>query len=246
MTLCLAIDTSGEWCSVGVSDKAGETSAHLSQHLKRGHAEHLLPAIEQLFADLGFDSTEEGYRSLERVAVTIGPGSFTGLRVGLSAARGIALARSIPCIGISSLMAAALSEVKDDGAAKAIFHVALLGRGGQVFYQPFISGPHLKSLKNAENLFPEEIDFTFCEDFSEAHYLVGSGAGLLKEVFPQLSCSSIQLGKDHADLQRIAHAAFDLDPEQFLPVPHYMREADAIKAKSLFPLSPEMMKHDAP
>src|SRR5271154_5493324 len=92
--LILAIDTALDACSAGVLDTdAGKLIAHESLPMKRGHAEALMPLIARIMKESGV-----AFASLDRIAVTTGPGSFTGLRVGLSAARGIALAADKPVV----------------------------------------------------------------------------------------------------------------------------------------------------
>ena len=73
--------------------------------IAQGHAELIFPRIEALLTRNGV-----AYDQLTRIAVTTGPGSFTGLRIGLSAARGLGLARHIPVIGIPSLLAISLGH----------------------------------------------------------------------------------------------------------------------------------------
>jgi tRNA threonylcarbamoyl adenosine modification protein YeaZ len=97
----LAIDTALGACSAAVLDIAGAEPLAVEQMpLERGHAEALMPLIERVMA--GVDG---GFGSLSRVAVTVGPGSFTGLRVGVAAARAIGLAARIPVVGVSTLAA---------------------------------------------------------------------------------------------------------------------------------------------
>src|SRR3984885_9595386 len=84
--LILAIDTALDACAAGVLDtEAGRIIARESLPMKRGHAEALMPLIARVIKQSGI-----GFAGLDRIAVTTGPGSFTGLRVGLSAARGVA------------------------------------------------------------------------------------------------------------------------------------------------------------
>ena len=84
----LAIDTALEACSAAVLDTAGGgIVAQESQAMTRGHAEALMPLIQRVMKAARLDFSE-----LDRIAVTVGPGSFTGLRVGIAAARGIGLA----------------------------------------------------------------------------------------------------------------------------------------------------------
>ena len=99
--LILAIDTALDACAAGVLDTdAGRLIAQESLPMKRGHAEALMPLIARVMKASGV-----AFMSLDRIAVTTGPGSFTGLRVGLSAARGIALAAAKPVVGLTTLTA---------------------------------------------------------------------------------------------------------------------------------------------
>src|SRR5207245_2123184 len=99
--LILAIDTALDACAAAVLDtSAGGVIAQESQAMKRGHAEALMPLIARVVKASGV-----AFAALDRIAATTGPGSFTGLRVGLSAARGIALAASKPVVGVTTLTA---------------------------------------------------------------------------------------------------------------------------------------------
>src|SRR5450830_1638087 len=107
----LAIDTALEACSAAVLDtELGTIVAHESLPMLRGHAEALLPLIARVMDRAGLEFT-----ALDRIAVTTGPGSFTGLRVGLSAARGIALAAEKPVVGLTTLSAYAAPHVSESG-----------------------------------------------------------------------------------------------------------------------------------
>src|SRR5512134_2331782 len=109
--LILSIDTALDACAAAVLDtSAGGAIARESQPMKRGHAEALMPLIARVMKASGI-----GFAELDRVAVTTGPGSFTGLRVGLSAARGIALAAGKPVVGVTTLTAFAAPVVSENG-----------------------------------------------------------------------------------------------------------------------------------
>ena len=97
----LALDASAGACSVAVV-RDGEVRARLHRRLDRGHAAVLVPMIRDAMGEAGC-----GFADLDAVGVTIGPGSFTGVRVGLAAARGVALAVGRPCIGVTTLEALA-------------------------------------------------------------------------------------------------------------------------------------------
>lgn len=97
----LAIDCAGPVCSVALA-AAGEITASRSIPLARGHAEVLMPMIADALAETG-----AAYRDIGCFAVTVGPGSFTGIRTAVAAARGLALALSRPLVGVPTLEAVA-------------------------------------------------------------------------------------------------------------------------------------------
>lgn len=99
----LAIDCAANLCAACVYDAgAGVELGREVLDLGKGHAEHLMAVIEAALKAAG-----AGYGDLAAVAVSVGPGSFTGLRVGVSTARGLALALKIPAIGVTTLEALA-------------------------------------------------------------------------------------------------------------------------------------------
>src|SRR3990170_4444965 len=107
----LAIDTALEACSAAVLDtEHASVVAHESLPMLRGHAEALIPLIARVL-----ERARLTFSELDRVAVTTGPGSFTGLRVGISAARGIALAAGKPAVGLTTLAAFAAPRLAEDG-----------------------------------------------------------------------------------------------------------------------------------
>src|SRR5882724_12673226 len=114
--LILAIDTALDVCAAAVLDTdANQLIAQESLSMTRGHAEALMPLLDRVrkAADLPFSK-------LDRIAVTTGPGSFTGLRVGLSAARGLALAANKPVVGVTTLSAFAAAPVSENGTVPVI------------------------------------------------------------------------------------------------------------------------------
>src|SRR5215510_4791642 len=109
--LILAIDTALDACAAAILDTdTGRVLALESQPMKRGHAEALMPLIMRVMHQSGVS-----FAALDRIAVTTGPGSFTGLRVGLSAARGIALAARKPAVGLTTLSAYAAPLISEHG-----------------------------------------------------------------------------------------------------------------------------------
>ncbi len=95
--ITLGLDTSGAWCSAAIVDEA-RLIASCTEKIGRGHAERLAPMVNDLLSLENIKAQE-----IQRVAVCTGPGSFTGLRVALAFARGFALPRKIPVIGLSAL-----------------------------------------------------------------------------------------------------------------------------------------------
>jgi tRNA threonylcarbamoyladenosine biosynthesis protein TsaB len=130
MASILGIDTSAAACAAAVW-RDGRIAAAERAAMARGHAEALMPMVERVLAAAGI-----GYRDLAAVAVTDGPGAFTGLRIGLAAARGMALAAGIPAIGISAFAAIAggISAAARAGRAVA---VAIDTKRGDVYLQCF-------------------------------------------------------------------------------------------------------------
>jgi tRNA threonylcarbamoyladenosine biosynthesis protein TsaB len=130
--LTLAIDCSSASCSVAVTRdmifEAGENA-----RMERGHAAALPPMIARALAAAG-----QTARDLDSIAVSTGPGSFTGLRIGIAAAKGLALALDRPLIGIScfdSVARSAIRSIGDSGSAFDILIVALASKREEVFIQ---------------------------------------------------------------------------------------------------------------
>src|ERR1700731_1241532 len=147
--LILAIDTALDACAAGVLDtEAGKLIPLESQAMKRGHAEALMPLIARVIEQSGI-----AFAALDRIAVTTGPGSFTGLRVGISAARGIALAAGKPAVGLSTLAGFAAPLIAEDDSTHAA--AAIDPRHDQVYLQVFGPGgrtlvaPRIATLRDA-------------------------------------------------------------------------------------------------
>ena len=137
----LAIDTALEACSAAVLDTArANILATETQVMARGHAEALVPMVARVMAAAWI-----GFAELDRIAVTIGPGSFTGLRVGIAAARGIALAAGKPAVGLTTLSGFAAPHIATDDtrsiaavidARHEHVYLQVFGPGGRTLVQP--------------------------------------------------------------------------------------------------------------
>ncbi len=128
----LALDTTTSACSVALW--ADEAVVSRSVMMERGHAEALLPMVRDVL-----NEASRAFPEIDALAVTIGPGAFTGLRIGLAAARGMALAANIPCVGVTSLEAIAEGVGCEERAGRALL-VALDSKRGDLFAQVFDAG----------------------------------------------------------------------------------------------------------
>jgi tRNA threonylcarbamoyladenosine biosynthesis protein TsaB len=149
MTTLLAIDTAGPRLQLALL--VGERTDVLIEDMPQGQAERIFPATNELLArnDLHYDD-------FDRIAVTTGPGSFTGLRIGLSAARGLGLALSVPVVGVPTLLALSLNTGCDAAA------VLLDARRGESYFQLFsrpgiaVGEPALLPSEEARNRVPPQ------------------------------------------------------------------------------------------
>jgi tRNA threonylcarbamoyladenosine biosynthesis protein TsaB len=123
----LAFDTAGSACSVAV-ERGGAVLGHERLEMRHGHAEALLPMIDRVMAAAGLSPTE-----IDTVAVTVGPGGFTGIRAGLAAAHGLALAAGAHLVGVSSFAAVA-GPIAENGMRLL---VALDSRRDDLYVQLF-------------------------------------------------------------------------------------------------------------
>ncbi len=137
----LAFDTCFNACSVAVGRDLGSHHERLEQYFEprdTGHAESLMPMIDRAMSDSGL-----AFRDLDRIAVTHGPGTFTGMRIGISAARALKLATGVPLVTASSLAVMAEDASDDLGGerlAGRTLAVAVDARRGQVYFQIFGKG----------------------------------------------------------------------------------------------------------
>lgn len=129
MPTTLAIDTARERLQLALILADGAADSEI-RDIAKGHAEIIFSAIEALLARHGL-----AYGDIERIGVSTGPGSFTGLRIGLSAARGLGVALDIPVLGVPSLLALSLSR---SGPSELIVDA----RRGEAYRQTFSAPGH--------------------------------------------------------------------------------------------------------
>ena len=123
--IVLALDACLDACSVAVVAD-GQALVEMSEPMRRGHQERLAVMVEAVMANAG-----RGFADLDRIGVTVGPGSFTGLRVGLAFAKGLGLALDRPVVGVGVLEA--LAQDAGDGFVASVIDA----RRGQVYMQAF-------------------------------------------------------------------------------------------------------------
>ena len=202
--MILAIDTCLFACSAAVVQD-GAVRAGRVEPMSRGHQERLAPLVAEVMAEAG----GVGFDQLDRIAVTIGPGSFTGLRVGLAFAKGLSAALAIPAVGVGSLEALAQPH-------KGRVFAVLDAKRGQVYLQAFADGAAV----SAPDALPIETAAARVAELAP-DILVGTGAALLAQMRPSAQAIAV----DHADPAAIAALGASRSPVP--PHPLYLRAPDA-------------------
>ena len=157
--MILAFDTSTPACTVALFAANGHVFASRDEVIGRGHAERLVPLIAEML---------DGHMP-SHLLVGVGPGSFTGLRIAIAAAQGLAIGWDVPVHGMSSLALLAATAPGDGPVA-----AALAGGHGELFVQQFRRGPHFKAAGDMLNLPAAE-----AADLIDAPLVVGTGAEAL-------------------------------------------------------------------
>jgi tRNA threonylcarbamoyladenosine biosynthesis protein TsaB len=213
----LAIDTALPAISACVLDEGAESPESIETiAMERGHAEALLPLIERVMARV-----EGGFASLDRVAVTVGPGSFTGLRVGIAAARAIGVACKVPVIGVSTLAALAAPLILEQ--KPGLVAVAIDARHGNVYFAAF--GPDGRATSAPRVLPPREAVRSLG---AGPVRLAGSGAALLA-IEASAAGTEIEIAREYTGLDIVFVAKLGLlaDPALAPPRPLYLKAPDA-------------------
>ena len=212
----LAIDTALAACSAAILDTNGGIIASESLPMLRGHAEALMPLIGRIMSE-----AHTAFRDVDRVVVTTGPGSFTGLRVGIAAARGIALAISKPAVGLSTLSAYAAPYLADDDSAPVV--VAIDARHNHVYLQVFavggrtVTGPRLAPLNEAVRAAA-----------AAPARIVGSAAQMVAGGLAVTDAAPLHVDAAGApDIDWVARMGAALPEGQSPPKPQYLRAPDA-------------------
>jgi tRNA threonylcarbamoyladenosine biosynthesis protein TsaB len=197
--MILAFDTSSAACTAALFNGAGECVARRGERIGRGHSERLVPMLAEML----------GGRTADRIIVGVGPGSFTGIRVGLAAAHGLAIGWNAELSGMSSLaLLAAGTRGNEDVTA------AIMGGHGELFVQQF-DGVSLEPRSELQNLPPAEAAAA-----ATSRLVIGSGARQLVEA--RAWGEAREAYPSAADALALPGALRTLDPK-----PVYARAPDA-------------------
>jgi tRNA threonylcarbamoyladenosine biosynthesis protein TsaB len=213
----LALDTALAACSAAVLDTAyGGILASESLPMIRGHAEALMPLVARVMTASGL-----AFRDLDRVVVTTGPGSFTGLRVGISAARGLGVATSLPVVGVSTLSAYAAPYLGADDTSPVV--AAIDARHGHVYLQVFAPGgrtliaPRLAPLSEAMRAASDA-----------ASCIVGSAAQAVADGLAENAPIPVAVdAREAPDIGWVAQLGAVVPEAKSPPKPQYLRAPDA-------------------
>ena len=225
--LCLAIDTAGTFCSVALAGNK-QSLAKTSEDIGRGHAERLMPMIDSVLTAAG-----KSFNDLDRIGVATGPGSFTGVRIGISAARGLALALEVPAVGIGVLdilieQAIRLARTREDQMPENGIVVAILSAArGNLFVKAVQGSPG--AFEDNEALLPAA-NLTI----DEARRWIDSQIGPLLLIGPGVAALGREGSVSAGAFASANHVDCDVLAEMVLrgegtspPRPIYLRPADA-------------------
>jgi tRNA threonylcarbamoyladenosine biosynthesis protein TsaB len=226
----LAFDTATRATTVAVWDTDGDAAFEGRDDPGPGerphHATRLMPLIAEQLGAAGL-----GWADVDRIAVGVGPGTFTGLRIGLATARALARARSLPLVGVSTLESLALGATRaaqtDEGAALDAVLAVIDARRGEVFAGAWT--PDVRALMQPVALAPEALAERIPE-LGKAVLAVGDGAVEFRAVLERWEA---QVPEDRSDLHkvsainhcRLASGKPESSPDQILP--DYLRLPDA-------------------
>jgi tRNA threonylcarbamoyladenosine biosynthesis protein TsaB len=217
--IVLALDSSGAACSVALRDGAGGLLAHRFQALARGHAALLMPMLRDAMAEARID-----FAGLALIAVTTGPGSFTGIRVGLAAARGLALASGLPILGITAFDALAAAVAPAERTGRTLL-AAIDSRRDDLFVQGFAAG--CSPLAAPAAVTPDQLAAIAPPG---ALILAGDGAERAAASLASAGHSAILAAArlpDAADVATVALARWQPGERPAPPLPLYLRAPDA-------------------
>jgi len=209
----LAIDTALEACSVGVV--AGDVAPVIrTEVVGRAHAERLMPMIADAMTAAGL-----AFADLDRIAVTVGPGSFTGTRIGVAAARGLALVTGAEAVGVGTLAVHA-AEVRAEIGETPVLAVLAAGRG-DIYGQRFAADG---SEEGPAEVAPPEL---FALRVGGNTLIAGSGADALAAILGDEAEARIVHRRSAPDVTALLGLARAAPSGSAAPRPLYLRPPDA-------------------
>lgn len=215
--LVFAIDTALEACSAAVFDsELDKIIAGESIPMVRGHAEALMPLVARVLEQAKLD-----FARIDRIAVTTGPGSFTGMRVGIAAARGLGLASGKPVVGLSTLSAYAAPLIYSDATLPVVaaidarhdhVYLQVFGTGGRTLVSPRVV-PIVEALQLSSGGMPR---------------LVGTAADVLAAAWPAGEKARLAVEQKPApEIDWVARLGAKAEAATSPPKPLYLRPPDA-------------------
>lgn len=214
--IILAIDTSlASVCACVFDGAANRMLASEAILMKRGHSEALMPLVERVVT-----AVPGGFASLQRIAVTVGPGSFTGIRVGVAAARAMAIALDVPVVGVSTLAAFASQLVLESGDSDIV--AAIDARHNQIYVQVFAANGRTILQPQIGN--PRDIASRLGKGPIRA---TGSaGPIMVLEAWAQSITAEIAGEVHHPRIEFVARVGLAADPAFAPPNPLYLKAVD--------------------
>ena len=201
MTNILAIETSGAACSVALY--CGGDMQQRLENQPREHARQVLPMVDRLLAEAGIELS-----SLDVLAYSCGPGSFTGLRIGFGVIQGLAFGADLPVVGVSSLQALALQGAREFGVDRGVAVPALDARMRELYWAVYeLDGTGLPNLRGDERASsPGDVLEALPEEIAVA---AGDGWTFLDDCRAQVIYRAPQLGIEAAIIAEMAVAYFE-------------------------------------
>ena len=238
--IILGLDSALGACSACVYDSTThQLLSHKREIMSRGHAERLVPMVQEVMQE-AFSENRFSFNAIMRIAVSVGPGSFTGIRIGIAVARAMALALSVPAVGVSTLAAyaAPVFFANQDNAVQERPILAVSdARNGAVFLALF--SPQGVIMIAPQRCLIEDIFYLLREVIPNGRLrllLVGDGAGLVGIEANRLGLDADIFAHEPAPhVGDIARLGALCDPATALPRPLYLEEPAVLRERHLMP-----------
>ena len=216
--LILALDSSASPASAALLED-GKILSEFYINTKQTHSQTLMPMVEAVLR-----ISAKTLDDVDCLAVSAGPGSFTGVRIGVSCVKGLAMARNIPCAGVSTLRAMAENARGMDGSVCAVMDA----RGGQVYNALFrVENGEIERLCEDRALPISEL-YAECEAYGDKLLLVGDGAELCHKTISAFGARLLQPQQQFQRASGVALAAQEqlcagqtVTPDALMPI--YLR-----------------------